>query len=68
MLFLETKTLNHSVGGDARTKLLQELQERGLTPLIRSARLRFLADVLLGADRISELETALGSFNDTTND
>ncbi len=68
MLFLETKALNHSVDGDARTKLLQELQERGLTPLIRSARLRFFEDVLLGANRISELETALASYTDTTID
>ena len=68
MLFLETKALNHSVAGDARTRLLQELQDRGFTPLIRSARLRFLEDVLLGADRISELETALSSFTDTTID
>ncbi|HEY0729896.1 MAG TPA: hypothetical protein VGD38_17560, partial [Pyrinomonadaceae bacterium] len=68
MLFLETKSLNHSVEGDARTTLLQELQDRGLTPLIRSARLRFFEDVLLRADRISELETALASYTDTTLD
>jgi hypothetical protein len=68
MLFLETKALNHSVDAHARTTLLRELQERGFTPLIRSARLRFFEDVLLGADRISELETALGSYTDTTID
>jgi hypothetical protein len=68
MLFLETKALNHSVCSDARTRLLHELQDRGLTPLIRSARLRFFEDVLLGADRISELEKALGSNTDTTID
>src|ERR1700754_1959729 len=68
MLFLETKALNHSVDGDARTKLLQELQDRGLTPLIRSARLRFFEDVLLGVDRISDLETALAANSDTTID
>ena len=68
MLFLETKSLNHLVDGDARTRLLQELQERGLNPLIRSARLRFFEDALLGADRISELETALTSYTHTTID
>lgn len=68
MLFLETKTLNHSLDGDARTRLLRELQNRGFQPLIRAARLRFFEDVLLGADRISELETALGSSADTTID
>jgi hypothetical protein len=68
MLFLETKSLNHPVDGDARTRLLQELEERGLSPLIRSARLRFFEDVLLGADRIAELETALTSYTHTTID
>ena len=68
MLFLETKALHHAVEGDARTRLLQELQDRGFTPLIRSARLRFFEDVLLGADRISEVESALGSYTDTTID
>ena len=68
MLFLETKALNHAVEGDARTRLLQELQDRGFTPLIRSARLRFFEDVLLGADRISDLESALASDTDTTID
>ena len=66
MLFLETKSLNHSVDGDARTRLLQELQERGFTPMIRSARLRFFEDVLLSTDRISDLESALSSYTDTT--
>lgn len=68
MLFLETKALNYLVDGDARIRLLRELEERGVTPLIRSARLRFFEDVLLGADRISELETALASFNESTID
>lgn len=68
MLFLETKSLNHSVDGDARTRLLQELQDRGFTPLIRSARLRFFEDALLGADHVSELETALASYADSTLD
>lgn len=68
MLFLETKALNHAVDADDRTRLLRELHERGLTPLIRSARLRFFEDVLLGADRVSELEAALASNNGLTID
>jgi hypothetical protein len=66
MLFLETKALNHPVDGNARTRLLQELQDEGLTPLIRSTRLRFFEDVLPGVDRISELESALSSGADST--
>jgi hypothetical protein len=68
MLFLETKTLNHPVDGDARTRLLQLLQEQGLAPLIRTTRLRFFEDALLGADRVSELETSLSSYNESTID
>ena len=66
MLFLESKTLNHAVDGDARTRLLQELQERELTPLIRSTRLRCFEDVLLDADRVSDVESSLASWNETT--
>jgi hypothetical protein len=68
MLFLETKALNHTVDNDARTRLLQELQDEGLTPLIRTTRLRFFEDVLLSVDRVSELEAALSSSNESTID
>lgn len=68
MLFLETKGLNYSVDADARTRLLQELQERGLTPLIRSTRLRFFEDVLLDVDRVSAIEKALASYGESTID
>lgn len=66
MLFLESKTLNQTVGAGARTKLLQELQDRNIVPLIRSHRLRCFEDVLLGVDRISDMETALANSTDST--
>jgi hypothetical protein len=66
MLFLETKALNHAAGGNARMRLLEQLQEQGLTPLIRSTRLRFFEDVLLAADHISEVEQSLASFDEST--
>ena len=66
MLFLESKTLNLSLDTAARLALLQELQERSLVPLIRSQRLRSFEDVLLGADRISEMETALAASTEST--
>ena len=65
MLFLETKALNYTVDGNSRIRLLQELQDEGLTPLIRTTRLRFFEDVLLSVDRISELESALTSAQST---
>src|SRR6185369_13290821 len=68
MLFLETKTLKYPVDVDARTRLLEELQHQGMTPLIRTTRLRFFEDALLSADRVTELETALASYNESTID
>lgn len=66
MLFLESKTLNHPLSTDARLALLQELQERSLLPLIRSHRLRSFEGVMLGVDRISEMEAALAASTEST--
>lgn len=66
MLFLESKTLTHSVNNQDRTALLQELQARNLVPLIRSTRLRAFEDVLLGMDHVSEMETALANSTEST--
>ncbi len=66
MLFLESKALNHSVNVNGRIKLLQELQERDMVPLIRSHRLRCFEDVLLNADRLTEMEAALAASNEST--
>lgn len=68
MLFLESKTLNYSVEGDARTRLLQQLQEMALTPLIRSTRLRCFEDVLLNVEQVGEVESSLASWKQTTID
>ena len=66
MLFLESKTLNHALDANGRTRLLQELQERNMSPLIRSHRLRCLEDVLLGADHVSRMEAALAGSTEST--
>jgi len=66
MLFLESKTLNHAVDADSRTRLLQELQERDMVPLIRSHRLRCFEDVLLSSDRVAEMEKSLAASKDST--
>ncbi len=66
MLFLESKTFNHPLNSDARLTLLKDLHDRGLVPLIRSNRLRSFEDVLLGADRVSEMETALAASTEST--
>jgi hypothetical protein len=66
MLFLESKALNYAVDANGRTRLLQELQEREIVPLIRSHRLRCFEDALLGADHVAEMEKSLASSTDST--
>jgi hypothetical protein len=66
MLFLESKSLYHASDTATRTRLLQELQARGIVPLIRSYRLRCFEDVLLGLDRVHEMEAKLASSSDST--
>src|SRR5919106_3957408 len=66
MLFLESRTLNHAVDADGRTRLLRELQEREMVPVIRAHRLRCFEDVLLSVDHVSEMEKTLAATNDST--
>ena len=66
MLFLESKTLNYEVDAAGRTRLLEQLQERDMVPLIRWQRLRCFQDVLLGLDHVSEMEAALASSTEST--
>ncbi len=66
MLFLESKTLNLAVHTAGRIRLLQELHARNLVPMIRSQRLRCFEDVLLGMDRVNEMETSLANSTEST--
>jgi hypothetical protein len=67
MLFVESKSLSHKIEGTSRTQLLEELQEKNLTPLIRSARLNCFDRVLLGPERIGEIETAVAIWTESEN-
>ncbi len=64
MLFVATKSLAHEVELATRTPLLEQLQAKGLLPLIRSARLHAYGLTLPDADRAPELERALASAGD----
>ena len=64
MLFLHTKVLNYSVND--RTQLLEQLQQRGLVPLIRSHRLRCFENVLLSSDNVKQMESALAASKEST--
>ncbi len=66
MLFLDSKTLSHSLDTAARLTLLQELQDQNLTPLIRSQRLLTFGDLLVSADHISKMEAALAASTEST--
>ena len=66
MLFLESKALNHAVDAGRRTRLLRELQEQGMVPLIRSHRLRCFEDVLLGVDHVADMEKSLAASTEST--
>ena len=59
MLFVEGKSLGYTVSGTQRIQLLQGLEEKNLVPVIRSARLSCFGNLMLGPDRITEMESAV---------
>lgn len=65
MLFIETRTAQLSADGAMRILLLEKLQEKGLTPLIRSARLNCYEQALLNPDRVKEMERAISARTET---
>lgn len=68
MLFVESQTLSHTVDRARRIQLLEELQEKNLIPLIRSARLNCFGHALLGPERIAEMETAIAASIEAENE
>lgn len=65
MLFVESRTLNYPLDGATRVLLLEKLQEKELTPLIRSARLNCFEHALLGPERVREMESALATWSES---
>ena len=59
MLFVESRTADLNVEKQLRTPVLEALRQRGLVPLIRSARLHFFEQAAAGAEHARELERAL---------
>jgi hypothetical protein len=66
MLFLESKALNQAVDAGGRIRLLRELQEQGMVPVIRSHRLRCFEDVLLDVDHVADMEKSLAASTEST--
>jgi hypothetical protein len=65
MLFIETRTAKLSADGATRIQLLEKLQEKGLSPLIRSSRLNCYEQALLGPERVREMERAVCAWTET---
>src|ERR1051326_8410269 len=68
MLFVESRILKQKVSSATRAGLLERLQEKGLTPLIRSARMSCYEQALLGPDRAGEMERAVAAWTETEDD
>ncbi|HYY56112.1 MAG TPA: hypothetical protein VE842_02215 [Pyrinomonadaceae bacterium] len=61
MLFIESKISSRRVDAQSRLQLLEKLQDKGLVPLIRSARLHCFELALMGPDRVPEMERAIAA-------
>ena len=68
MIFVESRTLREQVDGATRRLLLEKLQERGLVPLVRSARLRLYELALNGSDRAHDMESAVAARTEIEGD
>jgi hypothetical protein len=65
MLLLASRILEHELGQEGRLRLLLKLQERGFTPLIRSARLSCFEQALDDALQVEEMERLIASSVDS---
>ena len=67
MLFVDSKTLSYPLSGLERIHLLERLQQEGHTPVIRASRLNCFDQVLLGPERVKELEVTVASSVEAEN-
>ena len=68
MLFVKTKRSQQFLDGAGRINLLERLQEKGLVPIVRSARLHAYEIALLSLDRVKELDRLVAAHTETEND
>ncbi|HEY0003630.1 MAG TPA: hypothetical protein VGB17_02380 [Pyrinomonadaceae bacterium] len=61
MLFLTSRVLNHDLNDDERLRLLANLEEKGMRPLIRSTRLSCYELAMADFDRASEMEIIIAA-------
>jgi len=68
MLFLDSKVLRSYVDAPSRIRLFNSLQEREFKPLIRSLRMQCFNDLLVGSDKVHQMESAISSWTESTSD
>lgn len=68
ILFLESKTLSCPIDSSQRIALLDALQQKALTPLIRSARQHCFEQLAVSAENIAEVESSMASWMESTTD
>ncbi|HEV7859305.1 MAG TPA: hypothetical protein VGO91_11855 [Pyrinomonadaceae bacterium] len=68
MLFIEGKVSAQTIEAATRLALLEKLQEKGLTPLIRATRLACYEQALLGQERVPLMERELAAWTETEAD
>jgi hypothetical protein len=68
MLFVESRIAGREVERGARLAVLDALQERGLVPLVRAARLHGFEQALTDEGRARELESAVAGWADAEGD
>lgn len=64
MLFIEGKVSEQVIEGAARLALLEKLQDKELTPVIRAARLSCYEQALLGHERVPEMERSVATWTE----
>ena len=68
MLLLSSRMLDYALDGRARLNLFDRLQDKTLTPLIRSTRLSCFKQALLNDDRAREMESVVADWHDSNNE
>ncbi|HEX7295320.1 MAG TPA: hypothetical protein VF251_06175, partial [Pyrinomonadaceae bacterium] len=68
ILFLESKTLRYSVDASRRSELLDALQQRGLTPLIRSSRRHCFEQMAVSSEIVAKIESAMTTWMESNSE
>jgi len=65
ILLVESKTLQYELSGERRLQLLDELQKRDRSPLIRSSRLHSFDQIIASSEKTREFESAVADWSES---